>query len=768
MTRTLLVVAVLASCTGNKQTAPVESLGSTHWERTATTKKADQKAADAALPFRTAFQDPGGMWLPSQMPLQAETFKKMGVELDAKQLANPLADPLAAIVALNGCTGSFVSPDGLIVTNHHCVQRGLQQNSSKDSNLVEAGFLAKARGDELPAGAAERVLVAQAFTDVTKAMRDGLEDVKDPIARKEESEKRSKTLIANCEKNRPGIRCSVSKLFGGGMYQLIENLEIRDVRLVYVPARSVGNYGGEIDNWNWPRHTGDWSFERAYVGKDGMPADQLTKDGKLADNVPYHPKHFLKIASQGLKPADFVMVTGYPGRTNRIATAASVHHEIEWSLPNSIEYAKLRYAILEAHAKDPNDTGIKATVAKQTSQNFLAKDEGILAGMTKGGLIADKDALDAKIKALVAKPGHEAQQAAIAKLEALEADAQHTAPTDRARGNTFGGSRLLSTALALVRWADERTKSDPERKPGFQERDLQRAVGAAKQFTKSYDRTLDRELFRLALVRAIAMPDAERPWLATLLDAKKGQKLDEAFVDKTLDAWYKTQLIEDDKFRLDLLTTGTSTQLKASKDPFVKAALRVWPTVKAEEKKEDARVGELLLVTPAYAEAMREVLSGFLSPDANGTLRVTYGTVRGLKPESKDEADRPFTVASGLAAKATGKEPFDAPQKVLDAIKAKTYGPYADAALGGELPIDFMSDVDITNGNSGSPTLNSRGELVGLAFDGTLAGIASDVVWNSASTRTIHVDVRYILWTMDLLDGADHLVKEMGVFPKLK
>jgi len=178
--------------------------------------------------------------------------------------------------------------------------------------------------------------------------------------------------------------------------------------------------------------------------------------------------------------------------------------------------------------------------------------------------------------------------------------------------------------------------------------------------------------------------------------------------------------------------------------------------------------GKALLVSPSYIEAMREVLGGQLAPDANASLRVTYGTIKSFKPESKDPADWPFTVASQIPAKDTGKEPFNSPKKLLAAIKARNYGPYADPALGGELPIDFLSDLDITGGNSGSPTLNSKGELVGLAFDGTIEGVASDVVFNPATTRTISVDARYMIWTLDLLDGGDHLLKEMGLTPKLQ
>ncbi|MGO9713106.1 MAG: S46 family peptidase, partial [Polyangiaceae bacterium] len=719
---------------------------------------------DPQLDFRMQYRDPGGMWMPSQMTLaqHVDTFAKMGVTLDPKALSSPTEAPLASVVYLGGCTGSFVSPDGLVVTNHHCVQGALQFNSKDGKNLVEDGFLAKTKADEPSAGTAQRVMVSQAYTDVTSKMRDGLDAIKDPIARKLESEKRSKALVAACEKDRPGIRCQVSAFFRGGLYQLIEMLEIRDVRLVYAPARSVGDYGGEEDNWEWPRHTGDWSFYRAYVGKDGKPADYSP------DNVPYKPKQFLQVSTAGLKPGDFVMVAGYPAVTNRTRTAAEVHHDVEVFYPYLIDYLKERYKLAEAHLGDGGETSIKATVLKQGIQNGLEKYEGTLQGFQKNpDLIAQKDALDKKLREWAAQPGHERQKKAIDKLDGIFADIWRTERADDLRTWAFYGSSLLSTAITLTRWAEERGKKDADRKPGFQDRDMPRASAGQKQLTRQYDKTLDRAGFRLTLVRAAGLPEADRPWLAALLGTKKGEKIDEALIDKRLDAWYKTQLLEDEKVRLELLEKGTPAKLAASKDPFVQAAQRIWATYKADEKRNDARAGELLLVTNVYTDALKEVLGGALAPDANSTLRVTYGTVRSLKPESSAPADSPFTVASQILGKDTGKDPFNAPQKLLEAIKAKSYGSYADASLGGELPVDFESDVDITGGNSGSPTLDAKGHLVGLAFDGNKEGLASDVVFNGATTRTIHVDARYMIWTMESLDGAKHLLKEMGLEPKM-
>jgi hypothetical protein len=761
-----LAAAALAACGGGNQSQVTGgTLGSTHdttGARGATSVAAPPATPDPALAARQAFSNPGGMWMPSQMTLpgHVEVLKQLGVDLDPKALANPLAAPLAAVVSLGGCSASFVSPQGLIVTNHHCVQGALQFNSTPQENLVENGFLAKTQADERSAGPVQRVLVAQAFKDVTADMRDGLDKIKDPIARKEESEKRLKALIAACEKDRPGLRCQVSSFFRGAQYMLIENLEIRDVRLVYVPARSVGNYGGEVDNWAWPRHTGDFAFYRAYVGKDGKPAD-FSKD-----NVPFQPKHHLKIASAPLRAADVVMVTGYPGSTSRTDTALETRHDVEWRYPYLIALSKERYELAEQHLKAPGETAIKAAVMKQGVQNGIEKWEGVLKGLTAGDLLSRKVELDKQVKAWAAQPGREAHQQAIARLEQTLSEAHRTAQVDFDRGVAMGGSRLLSTALSLVRWSEERVKPDAARKPGFQDRDLPRALAGQKQFAKQYDRTLDRAGFRLALTRALKLPEADRPWLATLLGAKRGQKLDEAMIDKTLDAWYGAQQLEDATLRMELLQKGTVAQLKAAKDPFIQAALRVWPTVLAEEKKTDARAGDLMMLAPYYADAMREVMGGQLSPDANSTLRITYGTVKPFK-QSADPADWPFTLASQIPGKDKGKDPFDAPKAILEAIKAKRYGRYADPALGGELPVNFLSDLDITGGNSGSPTLNERGELVGLAFDGTIEGVASDVVFNGATTRTISVDARYMLWVMDAIDGADHLLRELGQTPHL-
>ncbi|MDQ3295264.1 MAG: S46 family peptidase [Myxococcota bacterium] len=713
---------------------------------------------DPHLEARRAYLNPGGMWMPMQMTLpgHAEAFGKLGVDIDPRKLADPLAAPLRAIVRLNSCSASFVSPDGLVVTNHHCVQTALQVNSTPERNLVEHGFLARSRADELPAGPAERVYVANAFTDVSATVREGLALIADPVARKEELEKRTKQQIAACEKGRSGVRCNVATYFRGDLYVLIEELEIRDVRLVYAPSRSIGNYGGEVDNWRWPRHTGDFAFYRAYVGKDGAPAD------RAADNVPYKPAHHLTVSTTGVRPHDFVMITGFPGRTTRTKTALEVKHDVDWFYPYYIELAKQRYAVAEAHLQAPGETAIKAGVLKQRTQNGLEKVSGVLAGLKRGDLLQRKALLDERTRAWAGQAGREAHVTAIAKLEQLIADEQKTARADYDRSHALGASSLLSAAFSATYWAHERQKPDAARRPGYQERDLKPAIASTKQMTKQFDATLDRALLQLALVRALALPPAERPWLPLLLGVRPARagSIDETVIDKTLDAWYRETTLATESVRLALLQNGTRARMATSRDPFMRAVQRVWKLYKTEEERADARAGELLLVAPMYAAAMREALGGLLAPDANSTLRITYGTV---KPRAPNEPS--FTVASQIPNKDTGKDPFDAPRPLLDAVKAKQFGPYADAT--GELPVNFLSDLDTTGGNSGSAVLDGRGALVGLNFDSTIEGVASDVVFDGTMVRKIHVDVRYMLWVMDKVDGADHLLEEMGVRPAL-
>jgi Peptidase S46 len=701
------------------------------------------------LAARKAYKDPGGMWLPKHLalPVHVDALKAMGSQMKDTALTDPLGDPLNAVVTLGFCTGSFVSPDGLMITNHHCAQGALERNATKDANLVETGFLAKTRADEKSAGPNHQVKIAQAFRDVSKEIREGLEAIKDPKARYDEIERRYKAFVAACEKDRPGIKCDITNTFQGAEYTLTEYLELRDVRLVYVPHRAIGNYGGEVDNWMWPRHTGDWAVFRAYVGKDGKPADYA------ADNVPFKPKHWLKVSKTPLAEHDLVVVAGYPGATSRLDTYGETKFDVETAWPESVGMLKAMYDLATTLVAKGGDTGIKAGVLKQGLQNAIASIQGTIDGITKGDALAQKQATAAKVDAWLAQPGREKARAAVTRLEEMRAEKRKTHVADRRRARAENGSSLLGAARTLVRMTEERGKPDAKRELGYQERDMPDLVGAQQALSKDYDATLDRALFKLQLMRALELPAAERPWLAAIVGTKQ---VDEKAIDAALDRLYTTKLVEE-ALRVKLVKTGTRAQLVALKDPMIDLALRLAPEQRKRELADKRRGAEIALLAPQLGDAQRDSAGGAIAPDANSTLRITYGTVRRF-----DNGGSPFTTATEILKKDKGTTPFDAPKPLLAAIEKQQWGTWASPAAGGSVPLDFLSDVDTTGGNSGSPTLNAKGELVGLLFDGNLESVASDVVFNWAVTRSIHVDIRYAMWVMTQVDHADAIAKELG------
>ena len=715
-------------------------------------------ATGAAEAFK--FENPGGMWMPGQMAQHADTLKKLGVSYDPNALTDPTAFPLNAVVSLGGCTASFVSPDGLLITNHHCVTRYLQHNSTPEQNLLKNGFLAATRADEKSGGPTSRVWVTTSFTDVTDKVLGGLESVTDDKQRYTQIEDRRKQIVNTCENGRPDIACSVASYFEGAQFFQIEQAEIRDVRLVYAPAAGIGNYGGEVDNWHWPRHTGDFSFLRAYVGKDGKPADFSP------DNVPYNPRHHLKVATGKAAGAGFVMVAGYPGRTQRLKTAAEAQQAADWYYSRQIALYEEHIGVLEGVSKDRPDIAIKASARLRNLQNYLANFKGVRDGLQKGGVAAEKARLEAELQKWIdADAERKAKYGdVLARMAAVNQEKARTREHDMAHDELLRGSALLSVADTILKMADERQKPDAERKLGFQERDAKDVEQGFQALASSFDPVMDQAVFRLYLQRAARLPEGERP---ELLAAIVGPgKTSDADIDRALTALYKGTKLGDTAARVELLKKGTPATLAKSKDPFIKLALKIKPIVDAQKARAEGQAGALAALRPKYIEALKTFSGGSLAPDANGTLRVTFGTIRGYSPAPGAPTYTPFTKLSEVVAKHTGEEPFNAPKALLDAVAAKKFGPYVDPTLG-EVPVNFLADLDITGGNSGSSTLNERGELTGLVFDGNIEAMASDWVFMPAITRSIHVDIRYVLWTMDAVDNADHLLTEMGVTPSI-
>ncbi|EDM74395.1 hypothetical protein PPSIR1_17065 [Plesiocystis pacifica SIR-1] len=707
------------------------------------------------------FENPGGMWMPGQLgaPDHKQQLQALGLEYDPAALTQPTEFPLGAIVSLGGCSASFVSNEGLIITNHHCVTGALARNSKPGENLLEDGFLAKTKAEERWAGPRQRVWVTNSFTDVTDQVLNGLEAIDDPQARFDEMNSRRNKLAKDCREAKEDVSCRVASYFEGAQFFLIEQIEIRDIRLVHAPDAGVGVYGGEIDNWRWPRHTGDYSFYRAYVGPDGKPADHAE------DNVPYEPKHVLKVATEDLDEGDFVMVAGYPGRTSRLKTAGEVRDATDWAYPRKIARYEQYLAALDAAINGDEGLAIKANPRVRGLNNGLTNAKGMLEGLGKGGLAETAAKQQAELQAWIEADEQRAAAygTVLAEIEALNDVERATRDQDAAFSELVGSSTLIRRAIGIIQAAEAREKSG--------EATTKAALASYKtrleESQRSYADEIDRAVLRLHLERAAKLPAKDQP--EALKVYLGGEVFDDKVITAAINKLYKKSKLDNPKAVLELYEKATPKKLAKSKDPAIQIALAIMPMLDDMEKRGAEQSGKMAVLRPRYIAAMREFAASqgkTLAPDANSTLRVTYGTVRGYQPEGKDEPYVPFTVASEMLAKHTGAEPFDLPEGVRKTIEAKNWGPYVDPELG-EVPIDFLADLDITGGNSGSPTLNARGELIGLVFDGNYESMASDWVFMPEITRSIHVDIRSVLWVMDAVDGADHLLTEMGVTPSL-
>ncbi|HZH43641.1 MAG TPA: S46 family peptidase [Lysobacter sp.] len=695
-----------------------------------------------------------GMWVPQQLPEIAGQLRKAGLKVDPKQLADLTGDPMGAVVALGGCTASFVSPQGLVATNHHCAYGAIQLNSTPEKNLMRDGFNAAALADEVSAGPNARIYVLDSIRDVTAEANAAIAGAADPYARTQALEALEKRLIAECEAE-PGYRCRLYSFLGGTSYRLFRNLEIRDVRLVYAPPGSVGNYGGEIDNWMWPRHTGDFAFYRAYVGKDGKPA------AYAADNVPYRPKVWLKIADKPLGPGDFVMVAGYPGSTNRYALATDFEATERWTYPTVGTHYKNLVAMVDAEGKKNPDIAVKYANTVRGWQNTMKNFDGQLEGFKRIGAGETKHREETAVLDWLRRQGEAGKPAldAHAKLVALSEQAQATRERDLVVSQ-LRSTGVLGVATQLYRLAIERAKPDAERESGYQQRDLPTIEGGLRQFERRYHAHMDRLLQRYWLQEYVELPASQRlPALDQWLGGSDAQA-----IERALDRLAQTRLGDNDT-RLGWLKAERSA-FEASQDPAIQFAVAMMPTILQLEREVKTRTGEALVARPVYLKAVadyRRSRGQFVYPDANLSLRITFGNVMGYtKLDGSKQV--PFTRLEEVAAKATGEEPFDAPQALLDAVKAKRYGGLADHRLG-TVPVNFLSDLDITGGNSGSPVLDAHGRLVGLAFDGNWESVSSNWVFDPKMTRMIAVDQRYMRWIMQEVYPAPRLLEEMGVPP---
>lgn len=692
-----------------------------------------------------------GMFTPEQIPAIASDMRKAGLRLNPRSLTDLTGFPMGAVISLGNCTASFVSETGLVVTNHHCARGSVQFNSTPENNYLENGFLADDLEAELPAAPGSRIFVTVDVQDVTDRILAGVTEEMSPRERYQSIEDAQKNLIQECESD-PGHRCQAPAFFGGLQYKLIKRLEIRDVRLVYAPGDNIGKYGGDIDNWLWPRHTGDFAFYRAYVAPDGSAADYAD------ENIPYRPDHVLKVSAAGLDDGDFVMAAGYPGSTQRYTRLAQVKQTFDWLYPTFEQLLENWIATIETAAPEGSDARIKYESRLAGLNNFMKNLGGQIEGARRVGLVDRRAAREAALNDWIAHTPNRSEYAdAIAALDALSEESAAAAKRDFAYNNATR-PQLLGAAQQLYRLSLERQKPDDAREPGFQERDMTLFAEGMKRIDRRFDPAVDKAEWALFLEDYLAQPVSQR---VAAFDEALG--LDGEFTPTMLDKFYAETTLTDADTRLALMNAEPNA-FETSDDPFVKLAVALHDTEMRIEEEGKTRAGKRSSLQPKYMEAIidwQEAQGYAAYPDANSTLRITYGNVLGGSPKD-GLIYEPFTRLEGITEKDTGEEPFNAPKKQLELIAEQDYGQYALRSLG-TVPVNFLSDLDSTGGNSGSATLNARGELVGLLFDGTIESVNSDWDFDPRTTRTIHVDTRYMLWVMEKLDGATRLIEEMNI-----
>lgn len=697
-----------------------------------------------------------GMWQPHQLPDLSEQLRQLGLEIDPENLSRLDQFPMNAVVSLGGCSASFVSPQGLVVTNHHCIYGSVQYNSTPENNLLVDGFLATELGEEIPTAPGTRVYVTEEVTDVTTDVLAGVSASTAGIDRYNRIEANRKALIADCESS--GIhRCGVSSFHQGLEYFLIKRLEVRDVRLVYAPATSIGKYGGDIDNWQWPRHTGDFGFYRAYVGRDGQPADFDE------DNVPYTPASFLEVSAKGVEDGDFVMGVGYPGSTNRYRTSAEVENQFEWYYPEARGFREDLISIIN----DNSNPGSAARIAYEgtlASLNNYAKNfQSMVESYDKSDFIDRRKQMEAGLSDWIESDSvrRERYAPAVGRLDALIETNNAARERDLVR-SYMGYATLPTAAHRLYRLAQEKQKPDADREPGYQERDLSRLRQSMQAISRRYDETVDKATMSYLLSRYNELPEQHRSQATDAFFGISGSYI-QGQVDQIIEDSYAQSSLDDEATRLAWLDRSVE-DFENSDDPWIRYAVLSYDERVALELEDKQLSGQFQRWRPEYMEAViayNRSLGQPIYADANSSLRVTFGSVQGNQPRD-GLINQPFTSLEGILGKDTGIDPFNAPAKQLDLIRAKQYGDYTLPSLG-TVPVNFLTTLDITGGNSGTATMNSKAQLVGLLFDGVYESIIGDWDFDDARNRAISVDARYMLWVMEYMDGATNLLQEMSI-----
>ena len=689
-----------------------------------------------------------GMWFLMFIErLNHRDMQKMGLQLTSEEIYSINNHSLKdAIVQFNGgCTAEIISKDGLVLTNHHCGYDAIAELSTAQKNLLKDGFWAENRKAEIkPSSLFVRFFVR--MDDVSKRILSKV----NPSMSEADREKAINAEIAAIEKeNNEGGKYTVSvrSFFQGNEYYYFVYQDYKDVRLVGTPPESIGKFGGDTDNWEWPRHTGDFSMFRVYADAAGNPAEYSE------NNVPLQPKHFLPVNVGGVKENDFAMILGYPGRTNRWMPAAGIEQNVKFAYPAWVEGAKTGMDGMKKYMDQSDALNLVYASKYASTANYWKNRQGMIDALSKFGTSKTKAAQEAKFNTWANKPANKAKYGNVV----LTINKYYGMTNEKSRHDNYLQQLFRTTSFGTVgrtlgRQLENYAKADATKR-------LQMAQGIeemAAEFFKEVHIPAEKDILsaQLKLYATKSTGYAIAPAVKKIADENNNDftKYVNAAFDlsvftsmdriKAFLAIPSQGILDNDP--LYSLSNNMLTHFNSKSDEIAKA-------------QNDYSASYRLLV-----EGLRESKIGTIKyPDANSTLRLTYGKVRSLPADKRNDAKiNNYTTLDGQIKKyKKGDQEFDLPIKVLEMNKNKDYGRFADKD--GSLHVNFLTDNDITGGNSGSPVLNGKGELIGLAFDGNIEAMAGDVIFDAKLQRTINVDIRYVLWIIEKFSGAKHIVDEM-------
>lgn len=687
-----------------------------------------------------------GMYTPDQ--IARLPLRQRGLKLRPIDLYNPNGVDISdAIIRLSiGCTAEFVSPQGLILTNHHCGFDALVSASTPQTDYVENGFKADSMATEMPAKDYS-IFITERVEDVTVKIRKGTENLNGDALAQAIKRNTDKLQAEEQAKAPKGSMIRIQALNSGFYHYLYQTQQIKDVRVVYAPPRNIGVFGGDPDNFEWTRHTGDFTFLRAYVAPDGSSADYSTA------NVPYKPKKHLTINIGGVKENDFVFVMGYPGSTTRYRESQSIDFAEKVNFPFLASYLEARSSALAKVGETNEEKRIKYQSDIANLDNYNKVYEGSSIAVRRGDAVAKRLAEEQKFAAWVAaNPQRRAKYGDVLPgLERVSGEYYPTAQRDVIL-RTFPTAatpvfRYVYDAFSTVQQGKKLTAEERQKKLA----EIQAAYATREPI-------LERELIKFFLLKMAQLPANQKFATAETLfnrfEGKERRAAEETFAESIAE---RNNFDTPEKV---IALYGMSANDLQKKYPniaeFVSAYVQERNAVLGRTTKFNSEIDRLRLL---YQQGMAEMKGATPYPDANSTLRFTYGNIKGYSPR---EAVRytPFTTIKGMIEKDTGVNPFDVPQRLKDLQRARDFGRFGE---GDSVVVNFLATTDIIGGNSGSPVLNANGEQVGLVFDGNYEGLGNDLFYSGDYGRTIAVDIRYVLFVTEKFGNAGWILNEMTI-----